>query len=266
MSGKTISKGTLGLRFMQNAQRAKQLKEVEEDRAQVKDDGQWEVDTAVRDAWGTVSSSSSSSQTISYESSYLPFLFPSVSEPTAEPSLTKPKGRRVFNKHGQEEVPQEKVDPEPTMTSEDPKVASSSKGSKAHPRPISISRASGGSNLFGFPPQQPKSANPNAQTAKQAIFDNTGVGVDLRASASKFPQSEGSVKPSPGPNVFLKPAGVDDPSETKSSSAVSTPGVVAADSDVIPGARSKKVKRVRSGIDQTDADAMKRKKKKKSAS
>ena len=37
---------------MQNAQRAKQLKEVELDRAEVKDDGMWGVSQAVRDAWG----------------------------------------------------------------------------------------------------------------------------------------------------------------------------------------------------------------------
>ena len=37
---------------MQNAHRAKQLKEVELDRAEVKDDGMWEVSKAVRDAWG----------------------------------------------------------------------------------------------------------------------------------------------------------------------------------------------------------------------
>ena len=51
MSSKSISTGTLSLRFMQNAHRAKQLKEVELDRAEVKDDGMWEVSKAVRDAW-----------------------------------------------------------------------------------------------------------------------------------------------------------------------------------------------------------------------
>jgi hypothetical protein len=59
MAGKTISTSTLGLRFMQNAQRAKQLKEVEFEKADVKDDGQWEVPQEVRDAWGLVSGSSS---------------------------------------------------------------------------------------------------------------------------------------------------------------------------------------------------------------
>jgi len=40
---KTLSNGTLGLRFMQNAQRAKRLNEVELQRAEVADEGKWEV-------------------------------------------------------------------------------------------------------------------------------------------------------------------------------------------------------------------------------
>jgi len=58
MSGKTISTSTLGLRFMQNAQRAKQLKEVEIEKADVEDDGHWEVSQEVRDAWRLASRSS----------------------------------------------------------------------------------------------------------------------------------------------------------------------------------------------------------------
>lgn len=38
---------------MQNAHRAKQLKEVELDRAEVKDDGKWEISEVVRRSWGT---------------------------------------------------------------------------------------------------------------------------------------------------------------------------------------------------------------------
>ncbi len=49
---KTLSNGTLGLRFMQNAQRAKQLKEVEFQRAEVADEGKWEISQAVKNAWG----------------------------------------------------------------------------------------------------------------------------------------------------------------------------------------------------------------------
>ena len=60
MSSKSLSTGTLSLRFMQNAHRAKQLKEVELDRAKVKDDGMWEVSQSVRDAWGLEKGSDSS--------------------------------------------------------------------------------------------------------------------------------------------------------------------------------------------------------------
>lgn len=60
MSGKTLSTGTLSLKFMQNAHRAKQLKEVELDKARVKDEGEWEVAKEVRDAWGLGGSSTQS--------------------------------------------------------------------------------------------------------------------------------------------------------------------------------------------------------------
>ena len=56
MSGKTLSNGTLSLRFMQNASRVKQMKEVELERAELADDGRWEVNQAVKDSWGLSSS------------------------------------------------------------------------------------------------------------------------------------------------------------------------------------------------------------------
>ncbi len=52
MASKSLSTGTLSLRFMQNAHRAKQLKEVELDRAELKDEEKWEVSQTVRDSWG----------------------------------------------------------------------------------------------------------------------------------------------------------------------------------------------------------------------
>lgn len=56
-AGKTLSKGTLGLRFMQNAQRAKQQAAVDFERAKVKDDAEWEVSKEIREAWGLASRS-----------------------------------------------------------------------------------------------------------------------------------------------------------------------------------------------------------------
>jgi hypothetical protein len=58
-SGKTLSTGTMNLKFMQNALRAQQIKAADLPKAEVKDDGQWEVPQAVRDAWGLTGDSKS---------------------------------------------------------------------------------------------------------------------------------------------------------------------------------------------------------------
>ncbi|KAH0580018.1 hypothetical protein H2248_002834 [Termitomyces sp. 'cryptogamus'] len=251
---KTISRGTLGLRFMQNALRAKQLQEVEIEKAEVKDDGQWEVDQRVRDAWGPAPSSSSSSQTISYETSYLPFIFSSdTSDSSSEADMQKARGRRVFNKHGIEETAKEEPEPTPVST-----TVPDQKRFKVHPRPKSIS--AGSVDLFGFPDRAPSKPK-NAKTAKQLIYDETGVGEDLHPRSSrqllnskpksKLPPASPPLKP-----MFLKPAGVDDPHETH---------VTSAASDIIHGARSqKKSKRERPSAEHPDVEEdIKRKKKKK---
>ena len=53
----TISKGTLNLRFMQNAQRAEQEYEIKADESV--DESHWEIAKEVRDAWGITSEPSS---------------------------------------------------------------------------------------------------------------------------------------------------------------------------------------------------------------
>ena len=60
MSGKTLSNGTLSLRFMQNAQRAKLQAQVEAEQAKIKDDAEWSVSQDIREAWGIGGSSSTS--------------------------------------------------------------------------------------------------------------------------------------------------------------------------------------------------------------
>lgn len=127
-----------------------------------------------------------------------------------------------------------------------------------HPRPVSISGSSG--MLSGFP-QQAKST----KTAKEAIYDNTGVGADLRG------------KPVPTVPVFLKPSGVDEPSAPKPNTTKTRtvhgstgsprksndePSTSNMEGDIIPSTRSKKVKRERSTADQMDGEGTKRKKKK----
>ena len=58
MSGKTLSNGTLSLRFMQNAHRAKLQAQVEAAQAKIKDDAEWSVAPEVREAWGIGASTS----------------------------------------------------------------------------------------------------------------------------------------------------------------------------------------------------------------
>jgi len=56
----TISKGTLNLRFMQNARRAEQETELESvETTLAKDDSYWEVSREVKDMWGITSGPSS---------------------------------------------------------------------------------------------------------------------------------------------------------------------------------------------------------------
>lgn len=126
MAGKTLSNGTLSLRFMQNAQRAKQEQAVELQQAKVKDEAEWEVSEEIREAWGISSvpgqptmydvhpfylqalSMTITRHSVTYESSYIPFLFPSLhqsgqssdneSVPVASTSAVRINGRRSFKK------------------------------------------------------------------------------------------------------------------------------------------------------------------------
>ncbi|KAI8990381.1 hypothetical protein BD414DRAFT_413922 [Trametes punicea] len=107
---KSLSTGTLSLRFMQNAQRAKLQAQVELEQAKIKDDAEWSVPQEVRDAWGIGQSSSSSNEVV-YEASYVPFLFGSdIAEGSSSSShqeeRPKIRGRRTFNAKGEEVVPQ----------------------------------------------------------------------------------------------------------------------------------------------------------------
>lgn len=65
MTGKTLSNGTLSLRFMQNAQRAKQEQTVELRRAKVNDEAEWEVSREIKEAWGLSSDSGQNARRVS---------------------------------------------------------------------------------------------------------------------------------------------------------------------------------------------------------
>ncbi|KAF8625345.1 hypothetical protein AX17_006887 [Amanita inopinata Kibby_2008] len=241
MSGKNLSTSTLSLRFMQNAQRAKFMKEVELEKAEVQDDAQWEVGREVREAWGLVSGQEAS-QSVTHEGSYLPFLFSESSEST-DITLDRPKGRRTFTKEG-EEKPTEKGEPEePTDASPGQKEV---KRSRVHPHPIPIKSVSG-KLLHGLQPL--KTLKPS-KSAREAIFDNRGVGADIRAISPAKPKSTTTATAAAtggkdSTRGFLKPSGVDAPTHARS--------------DIIDGAREKRLHEV---IDQ-EQDESKNKKRKK---
>jgi hypothetical protein len=51
----TISKGTLNLRFMQNAHRAEQQLDTNSSEPAIKDESHWEVSKEVKEMWGMTS-------------------------------------------------------------------------------------------------------------------------------------------------------------------------------------------------------------------
>ncbi|KAJ2988791.1 hypothetical protein NUW54_g9002 [Trametes sanguinea] len=201
MAGKTLSNGTMSLRFMQNAQRAKLQAQVELEQAKIKDDAEWSVSQEIRDAWGIGQSgrSSSSSNNVVHEASYVPFIFQSDSgEPSSsvaeEEGVPRVRGRRTFNAKGEEVIPEDKPE-EPLPESRDEKPRS-----KYEKRPTSISG-------FTTPiSTQRDGKKSRTKTAQMLIHEDVGV----RPPASVQPPSA-KVKPEEG---FLKPAGVDEPART----------------------------------------------------
>ncbi|KAI0772429.1 hypothetical protein BD413DRAFT_545370 [Trametes elegans] len=200
MAGKTLSNGTLSLRFMQNAQRAKLQAQVELEQAKIKDDAEWSVPQEVRDAWGIGQSSSSSNDAI-HEASYVPFIFQSEAAEASSSSTQleerpKLRGRRTFNARGEEVVQEDKpAEDEQEMVHETPDEKPRS--SKHEKRPTSISG-------FRAPISTQKDAKkPRTKTAQMLIRDD----VSVRPPASMQPPGP-PVKPEAG---FVKPAGVDEP-------------------------------------------------------
>lgn len=211
---KTLSMGTLNLRFMQNARRAQQLSglDVELEKAHIKDEAEWEVAPDIRKAWGLGPNSDSNDDL--YERSYMPFLFPSVSETHEEENgtssssssmaLGRPKGRRKFNKNGEESSKP------PEVRSADATAVADVQPDETRKTKIKSISSSTNSNAFAKPSKKLK------DPASRVIYDNSNVGVDLRSSSlssnrtssTSVPKSTGAS----GSNAFMKPAGVDDPS------------------------------------------------------
>ncbi|KAL1720221.1 hypothetical protein EV715DRAFT_197356 [Schizophyllum commune] len=246
-----LSNNILSLKFMQNAQRAKQQKEVEIERAKVKDEAEWEVPKEVREGWGPTSSSSA----VSLEDSYLPFLYPILETAGAEAPI---KGRRRY-KNGElvkEEIPEVPAPAEEatasTSKAEDPPLqdSSSRKGSSRSGKPKSGLSAPK-KKRKDLKAEATDDTPVNAKTVQDLIRENAGIGVDLRGARAA------PARAAPGPPVFLKPSGVDEPSKapTAASSTVKTE----LSSDPPPSSKpSKKAKRKSEG----DGESVKPKKKK----
>ncbi|KAL4077490.1 hypothetical protein J3A83DRAFT_4056140, partial [Scleroderma citrinum] len=162
---KALSSSTLSLRFMQNAEQKHTTQQ-----AQIRDDSEWELPQKA---------TSVSEDTVTYEHSYLPFLFHQT------------RGRRTFDKHGKEvtQVSASAEQPGPTIT--DPSITA---GAKKQPRPKSISSF----GLSTIDPKKEKDRDPS-KSAKHAIRDISGVGTDLRT------------RPPPSSSGFMKPQGIDLP-------------------------------------------------------
>ncbi|KAL1692471.1 hypothetical protein GGG16DRAFT_51481 [Schizophyllum commune] len=247
-----LSNSILSLKFMQNAQRAKQQKEVEIERAKVKDEAEWEVPKEVREGWGPTSSSSA----VSLEDSYLPFLYPVLETAGAEAPI---KGRRRY-KNGElvkEEIPEVPAPAEEatasTSKAEDPSLQDS-------PSRKESSRSGKPKSGLSAPKKKRKDLKAeatddipgNAKTVQDLIRENAGIGVDLRGARAA------PARAAPSPPVFLKPSGVDEPS--KAPAAASSTVKTEQSSDPPPSTKpSKKAKRKSEG----DGESVKPKKKKK---
>ncbi|KAF4586335.1 Transcription elongation factor Eaf N-terminal domain-containing protein [Pleurotus pulmonarius] len=208
---KGLSKGTLSLRFMQNSQRTSKS-QVELDKAEVKDDGEWEVGQDVRETWGV--GQSESGPQITYEASYLPFVFRSQSPPNPENTNTElgigteadavlPKGRRRFKLGLEVQIDSDK--PRGGETSLPIQTDSQAKLTR-------LKSISGSSYAHGKAPKSPKASATTGNTTKQGIFDLSGTGTDLRARNIANP-TRGKQEGTTAPPGFMKPVGVDAPME-----------------------------------------------------
>ncbi|KLO17761.1 hypothetical protein SCHPADRAFT_936782 [Schizopora paradoxa] len=195
-SGKKVSNATLGLRFMQNALRAKQQEQLDFEQAKVKDEAEWEIDPKVRETWGGPKQQIQQTS-VSCEPSYLPFLFPSLqsteqisqesSEGSSSSSSRLLRGRRKFNKAG-EEVPL--VD-EPPKQPEDSKESSTPESSPGR-RPISVSGFGGTKGHHKKPDSKGRKDAPAGVSVLKMLSSETpqSVGQDLRSHRASAIQAK----------------------------------------------------------------------------
>ncbi|KAM5532532.1 hypothetical protein V8D89_013819 [Ganoderma adspersum] len=225
MAGKTLSNGTLSLRFMQNAQRAKLQAQVEAEQAKVKDDAEWSVSQEVRDAWGLGASSSKQEDDV-HESSYLPFIFQSdKSEASSSGSQAdlRPafRGRRTFNAKGKEvvaEVPKPAEDGKVNEQEDSKPDIRPKPRSKFEPLPTSIS---GFNAPIASTRRDGKKAATRTKTAQELVRDSAPIRppaslLHFADADDDAPESKPAPTPTPSLPIppsarFVRPAGVDAP-------------------------------------------------------
>ncbi|KAL4254676.1 hypothetical protein ABKN59_004449 [Abortiporus biennis] len=212
---KGLSNGLMSLRFMQNAQRAKQQAQIDAEQAKVKDEAEWEVSQEVKDSWGIGKlAAEAETSKITHEASYIPFMFSSSpsgnsfsdkkylgsDEGVVAPSTIT--GRRAFD-HGREIIPEPLA--ELKATAEEIVSISNIDNSKvksgSSKRPTSISG-------FKAPLITKQKNTGRTKTAQMLIQeDNSLKGISSRAEVSQ------PIVSSSGPTTtsFLRPSGVDSP-------------------------------------------------------
>ncbi|THH00359.1 hypothetical protein EW145_g7094 [Phellinidium pouzarii] len=234
---------------MQNTQRSKQQTAVTFQQAKVKDEAEWEVSKEIKEAWGLLSSPKALSicrQSVTQETSYLPFLFPSLhkssqssdsdSEPETPALSLSISGRRTFNK-GREvttsitpedtSIKAEKIERDSTMDIKDIPVLPTAKGRAiARPGVLHNSRAKRLAELdrAGLLPAGASTSTGVPVLKMISQESTTAVGLDMRragnpkdtASSATTSNASLSMEETKGvldksPLNFLRPAGVDSP-------------------------------------------------------
>lgn len=264
-----ISKGTLNLRFMQNAQNAEQSVVNESIESLIQDESRWEVAKEVRDAWG-MGSEPLSSPAVIHEASYLPFVSSGCNNASGSPQqAVKPRGRRTWNKRGQEVTEGELLSHDDSRGSPSARQVPIEEERHHHNHNASKRLTS----ISGFGPRSStkeiERAKPrNAKSARELIREDivAGGGIKIRnvepeeedksigdcspPSRSAPPPPPSAPSPhraassslsTPNRDQFLKPAGVDEPSDFVSRGDGSRPERSEADS--IRGTRRPNLKR-----------------------
>ncbi|KAH9039075.1 hypothetical protein EDB85DRAFT_1859935 [Lactarius pseudohatsudake] len=235
----TISKGTLNLRFMQNAQNAEQNLADESIESLVQDESRWEVAKEVRDAWG-MGSEPPSSLAVTHEASYLPFVFSGCNDASGSPQeAVKLRGRRTWNKRGQEVTEGELLSHDDSRGSPSARQGPMEEERQHHDaskRLTSISSFGPRSSTKDIERAKPRNTKSARELIREDVVSSGDCSPPSRAPPPPPPSAPSPHKPASSlstPNnrdKFLKPAGVDDPSDSVSRRDGSRPARPEADS------------------------------------